>query len=457
MSHDHDSLQPILIRGGRVIDPAREIDESADVLLVDGVVAQLETKKGAISPPTPPSGAAMIDAEGCIVAPGLIDIHVHFREPSDSHEETIATGSASAINGGFTTVCCMPNTQPPLDTTEQIQFVQERAAAADGARIFPVACGTVGRRGESIAPINELAAAGAIAFSDDGDCIASAEVMEHVLRAAAAADRCFMQHCQDPTLTQGASMNAGPVAQRMGQIGWPAVAEESIIDRDVHLNRAVGCRYHAQHVSSGESAAIIARARADGQPVTGEVSPHHLLLTDEACETLGTNAKMNPPLRTQADIARLKEAVAEGVLTVLATDHAPHPASSKDVGFSDASFGIVGLDCALALYARALIDDGVFDWPSMVAMMSIHPARLTGLDRLGLGQLLQGGPADVTIIDPDAVWTIDVEDFATTGRNCPFHGWAVRGRAMATIVGGAVKLLRDPERMTTGGGMPSST
>ena len=443
-------MQPVLIRGGRVIDAARMYDATADVLLADGVVARISEEP--LEEASVPADWLRLDAEGCVVAPGLIDVHVHFREPSGGrHEETIATGSASALNGGFTTVCCMPNTTPPLDSAAMIGEVLERAAATDGVRVFAVGCATQGRAGEEAAPIGEMAAAGAIAFSDDGDAVADGSVMAAVLRAARAAGRCFMQHCQEPSMTRGASMNAGALAERMGQIGWPAEAEEVIIERDVGLTREIGARYHAQHVSSAGSVDIIARARSEGLPVTGEASPHHLLLTEQACEDLGTAAKMNPPLRRREDIERLKAGIEEGVITILATDHAPHPRSSKDVPFAEAAFGIVGLDCALALYAKALIEEGPLDWPRMLALMTVNPARLLGLDRVGLGGLMEGGAADVTVIDPQMRWTIRAEEFATTGRNCPFDGREVTGRAVATIVAGSVRQLRDAARASGAG------
>jgi len=435
----------ILIHNGRVIDPARGFDRIADVLIDSDQIAAISTNRGEL---TSLQSDHRIDADGCLVTPGLIDVHVHLREPDETgrHEESIASGSAAATAGGFTTVCCMPNTRPPLDAPEQVRFVHDRAEAANHSRVFVVACATAGRAGETLAPIDALAEAGAVAFSDDGDVLAGAAVMRDALEACRRAARPFMQHCQEPTLTRDASMNAGPIAERMGEVGWPAVAEEIIIERDIRLNRRIGAAYHAQHLSSGESVAIIRRAQADGQPVTGEVSPHHLLLTDQACEQLGPMAKMNPPLRTKTDIAALKQGVADGVITILATDHAPHPNASKETAFSEASFGIIGLDCALALYAQALIEDGVIDWPHLIAMMTSNPAKLVGLDRLGLGALAVGGPADLTIIDPALEWTIDVNEFASAARNCPFHGWPVRGRSIATIVGGEIKHARIPAR-----------
>lgn len=436
-------MSEVLIKGGRVIDPASGFDETADVLVAEGRVQAIESRPGVI----PSSGSLkVIEAEGCIVSPGLIDIHVHFREPDPIHRETIASGSASAINGGFTSVCCMPNTRPPLDHAAMIEFVRHKADLAKGARVFPVGCATRQRQGETVADIGTMARAGAVAFTDDGDPVADAGVLSRVLKTIKESGRCFMQHCQEPTLTRGAVMNAGPLATRLGLTGWPAIAEEIMIERDIRLNRGIGCTYHAQHLSSGDSASIIRRARAENLPVTGEVTPHHLLLTEAACEGYNTQAKMNPPLRNQRDIDMLKEAVADGTITVLGTDHAPHPAESKDTDFASASFGIVGLDCALALYKKALIEDGVLDWPRMLAMMTINPARIVGLDALGLGSLTTGGIADITVIDPDLPWTIDVKEFATTGRNCPFDGLAVTGRAIATIVGGEIRGIRSQQR-----------
>jgi dihydroorotase len=448
----------ILIRGGRVIDPARSFDQTADVLIADGVVQEISQARGALTA-SELKGATVIDAEGCIICPGLIDIHVHFREPSSGslHRETIASGSASALNGGFTTVCCMPNTNPPLDSAAMVEFIHHRAAQADGARVFVVGCASKGRRGEELAEIGSMADAGAVAFSDDGEVVADAGLMQKVLVTVKAVDRVFMQHCQEPSLTRGGVMNAGALALKLGLGGWPSVAEEIVIERDVRLNRDIGCRYHAQHVSSGGSVEILERAQKRGEPVTGELSPHHLLLTEDACAKGGgydTNAKMNPPLRTQRDIDRLKEAVARKIITILATDHAPHPSETKSTDFTSASFGIVGLDAALPLYAKALIHDGVLDWPEMLAMMTANPARLVRLDvaagLAGPGRLERGISTDVTIIDPNLEWTVDVNDFRTSCRNSPFHGWKVQGRSIAAVVGGRIRMSRLGSRVQGG-------
>jgi len=431
-----------LLRGGRVLDPASGFDRTADVLIRDGRVARIETAPGTLASS---DADRTIDCEGLIVAPGLIDPHVHLREPGAESKETIRTGAAAAVAGGFTTVCCMPNTTPSLDTAAMVEFVRMRAQEANLARVFVVGAATVARHGEQLAPMGAMAKAGAVAFSDDGDGIANAEVMRKVLAVCASLNKAFMQHCQEPTLAQGGVMNAGPLAARLGLGGWPAIAEEIMIERDVRLNRDIGCRYHTQHLSSGGSAEILRRARADGQPVSGEVAPHHLLLTEDACDGYNTMAKMNPPLRTQRDIDELKRAVADGTITVLATDHAPHTAAEKARDFTSAPFGIIGLECALPLYAKALIEDGVIDWPRMIAMMTIEPARLCGLEHggslgpNGLGRLVAGGIADITIIDPARTWTIRADDFRSKSRNCPFEGWSVRGRATHTIVGGVVQ------------------
>lgn len=440
-------MSTLLVRGGRVIDPASSLDATGDVLVADGRIIAINATPDSIPPDT-----EVINAEGCIVAPGLLDIHVHFRDPHEgqAHEETIPIGSAGAVAGGFSTVACMPNTRPALDSVEQVRYVIEQGTACDLARVHAIGCGTIGRQGVTMAPIADLVQAGAVGISDDGDGIEDDGMMGEVLEAVAAAGTCFMQHCQVPSMTRGAVMNAGELADSLGLVGWPAEAEEAMIARDLALNSTISARYHAQHLSSGASVGLLRAAQAAGQPASGEVSPHHLLLTENAINEYGTNAKMNPPLRREADITLLKEGVADGTIKVLATDHAPHPASTKETDFASASFGIVGLECALPLYRKALIDDGVLDWPAMLAMMTIHPAALVGLDVHGYGRLEAGGPADITVIDPGLSWTIDPERFLTTGRNCPFAGWDVRGRAIATIVGGQVRhcLPESRERMT---------
>jgi len=438
-----DSTQgpdPILIVGGRVVDPASGRNEIADVAIENGRIAAIGTGLdrrggGGRSPRT-------LDAEGCLVTPGLIDPHVHLREPGQEHKETIETGSAAAVAGGFTTVCCMPNTDPALDQPTLLEFVRAQAASSAACRVYPVAAATRGRRGQDPAEIPLLARAGAVGFSDDGTAIPTAGTMARVLRLVASTGRAFMQHCEDHTLSAAAPMHAGSASARLGLPGWPREAEEIIIERDLRLNRVIGCRYHAQHVSSAGSVEILRRARAGGQPVSGEATPHHLVLDHEACAGLDPNTKMNPPLREPADREALREAVADGVIDVLATDHAPHAADEKATDFAAAPFGIVGLETALALYAEALVETGAVEWARLIALMTLGPARLCGLDRLGLGSLSVGGPADVTVIDPDARWTVAPEDLAGRSSNCPFLGRKARARAVGTIVAGELRLWR---------------
>ena len=420
-----------LLRNGRIINNGE--DFIGDILIVDGKIDCIS--KSTLSK----TNSTTIDCEGCIISPGLIDIHVHFREPSGgNHEETTETGIASAVHGGFTTVCTMPNTTPAIDTPDMVESAIEQAKQIGKCRVLPTACATLGRHGETIAPISKMVSSGAIAITDDGDVVEDDAMMSAVLTQCAKNNVPFMQHCQDPKTTVGGVMNDGNVQKELGYGAWPRSAEESIIEHDIRLNESIGAKWHAQHLSSGGSVELIRQAKAKGQPISGEASPHHLLLTDEACRDLGTMAKMNPPLREQHDIDLIKKGIAEGTIEILATDHAPHPMHTKEKPFAEASFGIVGLDCALALYAKALIDDGVLDWPKMLAMMTNNPANL--INRPSLGTLGTGSPAEITIIDPTFAWTIDSKSFASTARNCPFDGWQVKGKAIATISNGNLAL-----------------
>ncbi|MCK4872077.1 MAG: dihydroorotase [Phycisphaerales bacterium] len=433
-------MSRLIIRGGRVVDPSQNLDGQADIALAEGRVAAI----GRIDVGPDDN---VIDAEGLIVTPGLIDPHVHLREPGEEDRETIKTGSEAAVNGGFTTVCCMPNTQPAIDDDSKVEFILRQAGRYGSCRVHPIGAATKQRKGEELAEMGLMAEAGAVAFTDDGGCVASPGMMRRVLTYVHMTGKCFMQHCQEPTLTAGSVMHAGANSMRLGLKGWPRVAEELIIERDIRLNRSFGCRYHAQHISSGGSVEIVARARAEGQPVTTEVSPHHLLLTDDLCRDYNTLAKVNPPLREQVDIDALIQGIKDGVITILATDHAPHSLESKQLEFAQAPFGIISLDCALPLYMKALIEPGHVDWPALIAMMTINPARLCDLDQQGLGSLVVSSAADVTLIDPDQRWTIRVDEFMSKSRNAPYDGWDVTGRAVGVIVGGEMKMLRDESRL----------
>lgn len=452
-------MSKLTLIGGRVIDPQNQIDHITDLVLENGKVASI----GTVSKPDGPT----IDASGCIVSPGLIDIHVHFREPGQEDKETIATGAAAAVAGGFTSVCCMPNTTPTLDDDAMIEFVYKQAAKADLANVYPVGAATKSRAGKELAEIGLMHRAGAVGFSDDGTPVGSAKVMHDALRYIAMTGQVFMQHCEDPELGGGA-MNAGPLAAKLGLAGWPALAEELMIARDVMICESMGyaARWHAQHMTTAGGVELLRQARArfakavkrgeapiddfadaTGQGlgrVSGEVSPHHLLLTEEACANYDTHAKMNPPLRTQRDIDALIAGVADGTISILATDHAPHTREEKEREFAVAPYGIIGLECALALYIKALIDTDAIDWPRLIALMTCNGARLCQL--AGKGHLGIGADADVTLIAPKLAWAIDTDRFAGKSRNCPFHGWDVTGRAIGTIVGGRTKLLLDPDR-----------
>lgn len=422
-------MSSILLQNGTVIDPSQKLHARRDVLIENGRVraigANLKTS----------SDTAVIDAGGKFVTPGLIDIHVHFREPGDEEEETIASGSACAVAGGFTSVCCMPNTKPALDNEAQIEFVLRESERVGLANVIPVGAVTKGREGKELAELASMYQRGAIAFSDDGVGVNDSSVMRKALQYIKMFDGLLMQHCEDHQLAGGA-MHAGQVSMVLGMPSIPAEAEQLMIARDVVLNRTIGCRYHVQHISTAFSVELVRRAKRDGLPVTAEVAPHHLLLTDECCRTFDTNYKMNPPLRTQADVDACIAGVVDGTLDILATDHAPHLAEEKELEFPDAPNGIIGLECALALYIKALVTPGHIDWMKLIDLMSTQCAKIVRLPR---GTLAEGSVADVTIIDPELNWTIDKEQFQSKSRNCPFHGWEVKGRATHTLVGGQLK------------------
>ena len=436
-----ETSQRIIINNGRLIDPASNTDTIGDLVIENDTITHMGKPLNANQLK---NDDEIIDATDRIVTPGLIDPHVHLREPGGEDQETIASGAAAAINGGFTTVCCMPNTTPALDNAAMMKFIIQQAREANQARVFPVGAVTKGRNQHELAEINLMAHAGAVAFSDDGDVVESPAMMEKAFITIKHTGRCLMQHCQDPTLTKNAVMNAGNIATKLGLIGWPAVAEELIIERDIRINKRIGCRYHVQHISSAHSVELVRRARKENQPVTVEASPHHLLLTDETCLDYNTNGKVNPPLRTAEDAQAIRQGVADGTITILATDHAPHTEEKKSLEFDYAPFGLVGIEFALPLYAKALIEINLIDWPRLIELLTINPARLCNLDLLEkpLGTLAPGSAADITIIDPNHEWTIEADDFKSKSQNTPFLGWKVKSRAVTVIVGGQIKLDR---------------
>ena len=422
--------QTLTIRQGRVIDPSQGLDEIADVTIRDGKVAEIGKAAG--------RGGEHIDASGKIVCPGLIDMHVHLREPGNEDAETIASGSAAAVAGGFTSIVCMPNTQPAVDTEAMIEFVYRQAARANLCNVYPVGALTKGRAGKELAEIGQMVRAGAVGFSDDGRGVASSVVMLRVMQYVAMFGKTIIQHCEDPDLTEGGSMNAGLTSTRLGLPGIPAVAEEIMLQRDLLLAKNTHCRYHAAHISTAGGVELVREAKKRGLAVTAEVCPHHLLLTEECVgeSEYDTNYKVQPPLRTRKDVEACIAGVVDGTIDCLATDHAPHGREEKELDFQNAPFGINSLEIAVGLFAKALIDSRKLDWPALIGKMTIGPAKTLGLKK---GTLVTGCDADVTIIDPEANWTVEVANFRSRSRNCPYDGWALRARVTHTIVGGTTR------------------
>ena len=414
-----------LIRNGRVIDPATRHDAVANLWIESGVIA-------AIGGPDR-QATETIDASGKLVCPGLIDMHVHLREPGREEDETIASGCAAAIAGGVTSVACMPNTEPPLDSQSAAEFVIQQARRAGLANVFPVGCLTKGKLGQDLSEMGGLVQGGAVAFTDDGTPVTDSEVMRRAMEYARGLGKAVLSHSEDLALTRGAVMHEGAESLRLGLKGYPAAAEEIMIYREIALAEITGARLHILHVSSARGVELIRWARDKGLPVTGEASPHHLLLNDECLGGFDSNYKMSPPLREKKDSAALVQGLKDGVITVLATDHAPHSVEKKMREIDQAPNGIIGLETFLPTCVKALIEPGHLTWPQMIAMMTLHPAQILGIDR---GTLKPGAPADVTIIDPDREWTIDVTKFRSKSRNCPFGGWKVKGLAEEVIVGG---------------------
>ncbi len=442
----------LTIIDGRLIDPSQGIDDLRDVLIADGKIAEVRA-------PGKSSGKAdgetIIDAAGKIVCPGLIDMHVHLREPGHEDEETIASGCAAAVAGGFTSIACMPNTHPALDTEAMIEFVYRQAARADVCNVFPIGAITKNREGRELAEMGQMVRAGAVAFSDDGRGVANSSVMYRALQYANMLNRPLIQHCEDPDMAQGGCMNAGLTAVRLGLPAIPAIAEEMMIRRDLLLAHETGARYHVAHISTAGALEIVRDGKRQDIAVTTEVCPHHLLLTDEAVESYDTNYKMNPPLRDRRDVDACIAGVVDGTIDCLVTDHAPHGLEEKELDFQSAPFGVVGLEVAVGLFAKALVAPGHVGWPRLIEMMTVNPARMLGLER---GTLRPGATADVTILDPHEAWTVDVSAFHSKSRNCPYDGWQLVGRASHTIVGGRVKYVLNTDKasgkVVKGSGQP---
>ncbi len=417
-----------------MIDPAVPLDQTADVLIEKGRIAAVEPNIAA------GDGLETLDVSGMVVAPGLIDVHVHFREPGKEEAETVATGARSAAAGGFTSVCVMPNTDPVTDNQAAVGFVVKQATAANSARVFPYGAISIGQNGEHLAEFAKLIEAGAVALSDDGHPVVSSHLMRTALEYAQVFGIPVANHCEELTLADRGTMHEGVVSTRLGLKGIAAAAEDIMVARDVILSQLTGGHIHLCHISTRGSADIIRRAKDDGVNVTAEVTPHHLTLTHEACEGYNTNAKMNPPLREEADVAALREALRDGTIDMIATDHAPHHYEAKERDFDDAPFGIIGLETALGLGIKELVGGGVLSLPDLIGRMSTEPAHAFHLEG---GTLGKGKPADVVVFDPEVTWTVDPTRFCSKSRNTPFADRVLAGRVERTIVRGRTVYKRE--------------
>lgn len=426
----------LLIQGGHVIDPGR-FNGVADVLIENGKISAVGPKLVA------PAGATVIQAAGQLVLPGFVDLHVHFREPGFEYKETIQSGTAAAVAGGFTTVCAMPNTNPVNDNQSITEFMIERARAAGNAHLYPIGAITKGSEGKELAEIGDLRRAGCVAISDDGKPVMNSLVMRRAMEYARAFDVPVVDHCEDLHLSEGGCMNEGLVSTELGLPGIPSAAEDVMVARNVSLAELTGARLHLAHISTAGSVRMVREAKARGLKVTAEACPHHFTLTEELTRGYNTHAKMNPPLRTSQDVQAIKEGLRDGTIDVIATDHAPHATQEKQQEFTEAPFGIVGLETALSL-TLALVEEGVLTLESAVDKLSTAPAKAFSLNA---GTLAVGAPADVAIVDPNRQWEVDPSRFRSKSRNTPFAGWKVKGRVTTTIVSGRVVFeLENPGR-----------
>ena len=439
----------LLIKGGRLIDPSQGIDGIADLLVEDGVVS------GMAQHIDPPEHAEVIDATGMIVSPGFIDVHCHLREPGFEDKETIATGTLAAARGGFTTVCAMPNTNPTMDTASTLEYVLRKARDEAAVRVLPIGCVTKQSKGAELAEMGELAEAGAIGFSDDGNPVVNSNIMRQALSYSSALGLPIINHCEEPALFHGGSMNEGWISNRLGIKGIPNSAEDIMVARDINLAELTGGRYHVAHLSTAGALELVRRAKERGMKnVTAEVTPHHLTLTDEAIlgrtadgsngsgayapltsAAYDTTAKVNPPLREQADMEAMIQGLRDGVIDLIATDHAPHNRTDKECTFHEAAFGISTLETALG-QLMSLVHTGAIDLPLLIEKMTLAPARF--LRRTDIGTLKQDAPADITIIDPDTKWVVDTAQFASKGKNTPLQGATLKGHVHATLLEGQI-------------------
>ena len=433
----------LLISGGHLLDSSQEIDKVGDLLITEDKIAWVGDKGLA----SPQPDLSTIDATGLVVCPGFVDLHCHLREPGFEDKETIATGTRAAAGGGFTTICCMPNTNPPLDNQASIDYVRKTAETEGIVRVLPIGCITKGRQGKELTEMSELAEAGVIGFSDDGDPVSSSRIMSLAMDYSCALGLPIIDHCEDKELADGGLMNDGWVSTRLGLKGIPAAAEEISVARDLALAQLTGARLHIAHVSTKGSVELIRRAKEEGIAVTAEATPHHLTLTEErvmGCRpgesnrlTYDTSAKVNPPLRTEDDVAALIKALKDGVIDVIATDHAPHRLVDKMCEFGVAAFGISGLETALGCL-MSLVHSGELDLITLICKLTLEPARIIGTKYGELGTLKPGCQADITLFDPNKEWVVNSHNFASKGKNTPFDGYQFRGKTIATIFAGDI-------------------
>jgi dihydroorotase len=424
-------MKSLLIQGGRIIDPSQGIDVTGSLLITEGKISWLG--KGEAIPPQ--SAPNVLHAEGLVVCPGFIDLHCHLRQPGFEEKETIATGTRAAARGGFSTVCCMPNTNPPLDNQTTVEFVKSKAASEGVVRVLPIGCISKGRKGQELAEMGELASAGVIAFSDDGEPALNSHLMRQALAYSCAFGLPVIDHCEDKALTEGGQMNEGIISTKLGLRGIPNAAEEIMVARDLALAQLTGGRLHIAHVTTKGSVDLIRRAKEKGIKVTAEVTPHHLALTEERVIGYDTNAKVNPPLRTKRDIQALIQGLNDNTIDIIATDHAPHTEADKLCEFDLAPFGISGFETAFGSL-MSLVHDGEISLANLIAKLTYEPARVIGNKYSGLGTLAIGAPADVTIFDPNLEWLVEPKAFASKGRNTPLAGERLKGKVMATIYQG---------------------
>ncbi|MDI1320945.1 MAG: dihydroorotase [bacterium] len=420
-------MSPIWIKNGRVIDPASQRDKVGDVFIADGFIAKTLT-------PAQKKSAQVIDARGLVVCPGLVDIHVHFREPGQTHKETILTGSQAAAGGGFTTVVCMPNTSPPADNAGTVELINNAARHA-AVHVYPTGCITVGMKGAQLAPYGSLKKAGVVAITDDGLCVSSNELMRRAVEYAKMFDLTVLDHCQDESLTAKAVMNEGVVSTRLGLQGWPHAAEDIIVARNIILSSYTGAHIHLQHISSAMSVELVRRAKKDKIKITAEATPHHIALTEEALGTYDTNFKMNPPLRTEADRKAIIAGLRDGTLDCIGTDHAPHAPEEKDKEFDYAPNGIIGLETALPVCLDVLVRKNKFKLPAVIDLMTRRGADIL---KLPAGTLAVGAAADVCVVDPDETWIYDTYQAFSKSINSPWNKQKMTGRVKTTIVSGKV-------------------